>query len=109
MYVYLVQEQRQLILAEYDEEIKQELASIKAAYEKKEQTERNIRTKLEKEIEYCRRHHGPTMGAQGGRGDAQTDGRTDMKKLLEEKEAKILQLEKELIQVELVFCLFYLQ
>ncbi|KAH3870548.1 uncharacterized protein LOC127868309 isoform X2 [Dreissena polymorpha] len=99
------EERRQQLLAEYDEEIKQELASIKAAYEKKEQTETNIRLKLEKELEYCRRHHvsaksqvSSNAGACGKGKDGKAEMNVDIKKLLEEKEAKILQLEKELIQ-----------
>lgn len=88
------QDRRREIIAEYDEEIKQELADIKAAYEKKTQTEKSIRQKLEKEVEYCRLHHTQTKS-----GDVKKELNTDIKKLLEEKEAKILQLEKELIQV----------
>ncbi|XP_052783867.1 angiomotin-like protein 1 isoform X2 [Mya arenaria] len=92
-----VEEQRQQLLADYDEEIKQELSSIKAAYEKKEQTERNIRQKLEKELEFCRANH--SQHSSLGRGmEPKGDLNSDIKKLLEEKEAKILQLEKELIQ-----------
>ena len=98
-------------MAEYDEEIKQELASIKAAYEKKEQTETNIRLKLEKELEYCRRHHvsaksqvSSNAGACGKGKDGKAEMNVDIKKLLEEKEAKILQLEKELIQVCVALC-----
>lgn len=89
------QAHRLQILAEYDEKIKLELEDIKAAYEKKTQTEKSIRQKLEKEVEFCRLNH----ATQSKAGDAKKDLNADIKKLLEEKEAKILQLEKELIQV----------
>lgn len=70
------------------------MADIKAAYEKKTQTEKSIRQKLEKDVEYCRQHH-----MKSKTGDVKREINSDIKKLLEEKEAKILQLEKELIQV----------
>ncbi|KAL4220743.1 angiomotin [Mactra antiquata] len=88
---------RQEIIAEYDEQIQKELASIKSVYEKKEQTEKNIRQKLENEVEFCRVNH-THQGVQGKKNDPKRDLNADMKKKLDEKEAKILQLEKELIQ-----------
>ena len=97
------QAQRQQIIAEYDEEIQKELASIKAVYEKKEQTEKNIREKLEKELTYCRTHHSQ-QSQQGTLGNKKAEStkkdlNADIKRMLDEKEAKILQLEKELIAV----------
>lgn len=89
---------RQQIIAEYDEQIQKELSSIKAAYEKKEQTEKSIRQKLEKDLEYCRQNHGQ-LNTKGRKTDQKRDLNADIKKMLDEKEAKILQLEKELIQV----------
>lgn len=83
----------QEMMAEYDQKIQLEFMTIKEAYEKSEQTERSIRQKLEKEVEFCRLNHG-----QGKKGDAKRDLSADIKKMLDEKEAKILQLEKELIQ-----------
>lgn len=88
--------QQKQILADYDEAIQMELASIKAAYEKKEQTEKQIREKLEKEVEYCRRQHS-LQGNMGKSMDNRQSMNAETKKMLEEKEAKILQLEKELI------------
>lgn len=88
---------RQEILSEYDEQIQQELASLKEAHEKKEQTEKQIRQKLEKELEYCRAHH--KQGTLGKKSDLKKDLNSDIKRVLDEKEAKILQLEKEVIQV----------
>ena len=91
---FVFQDRRREIIAEYDEEIKLELADIKAAYEKKTHTEMNIRKKLEKEVEFCRLNHVQSTDKEGKR-----ELNNDIKKLLDEKEAKILQLEKELIQV----------
>ena len=91
---FVFQDRRREIIAEYDEEIKLELADIKAAYEKKTHTEMNIRKKLEKEVEFCRLNHVQSKDKEGKR-----ELNNDIKKLLDEKEAKILQLEKELIQV----------
>ncbi|XP_045201300.2 angiomotin-like isoform X2 [Mercenaria mercenaria] len=88
---------RQQIIAEYDEQIQKELSSIKAAYEKKELTERSIRQKLEKDMEHCRQNHGQLI-VKGRKADPKRDLNADIKKMLDEKEAKILQLEKELIQ-----------
>ena len=89
--------QRQQLLSDYDEQIQEELASLKEAYEKREQTERQIRQKLEKELEYCRAHH--KQGTLGKKTDSKKDLNSDIKRVLDEKEAKILQLEKEVIQV----------
>lgn len=88
--------QRQQILSEYDQQIQEELASLKEAYEKKEQTEKSIRQKLDKELEYCRSHH--KQGTLGKKSDTKKDLNSDIKRMLDEKEAKILQLEKEVIQ-----------
>ena len=71
---------------------------MKEAYEKKEQTEKSVRQKLEKELEYCRTHH-KQQGTLGKKSDPKKDLNADIKRLLDEKEAKILQLEKEVIQV----------
>ena len=94
----IFQTHRQQIIAEYDEQIQKELSSIKAAYEKKELTERSIRQKLEKDMDYCRQNHGH-LSVKGRKTDPKRDMNADIKKVLDEKEAKILQLEKELIQV----------
>lgn len=87
---------RQQILSDYDQKIQEELASLKEAYEKREQTEKQIRQKLEKELEYCRTHHKQVLS--GKKSDSKKDLNSDIKRMLDEKEAKILQLEKEVIQ-----------
>ena len=92
------------IIAEYDEQIQTELASIKAAYEKKDQTEKRIRQTLERDLEFCRQHHSK-QNVVHTKMDSKKDLSTDVRKMLDEKEAKILQLEKELIKV--LYCLTY--
>lgn len=94
--VRLEEECQRQQFSEYDQQIQEEITSLKEAYEKKEQTEKSVRQKLEKELEYCRTHH--KQGTLGKKSDSKKDLNSDIKRLLDEKEAKILQLEKEVIQ-----------
>ncbi|KAL3846484.1 hypothetical protein ACJMK2_017471 [Sinanodonta woodiana] len=77
------------------EKIQQELVLLKSAYNKKEQLEKQFRIKLEREIETLRSQQ--KTSSLGRKTESNSDIMS-MKRQLDEKEAKILQLEKEIIQ-----------
>ncbi|KAK3590009.1 hypothetical protein CHS0354_035039 [Potamilus streckersoni] len=86
---------RRHMCSENAEKIQQELAVLRSAYNRKEQLEKQFRLKLEREIETLRSQQ--KTSSLGRKTDSSSDIMS-MKRQLDEKEAKILQLEKEIIQ-----------